>query len=144
MKRIIGLSLLFLANIVVLAHAVIPHDHHGKICISICNILSVSDTLNHKHESCRLGCGEHAHSGHSSKECTLNDLYTRSNESSVSSGDSDFTNFHSDFPVICYDAVPLLEIQFYEELSFRQKPYLNSYYTYYLTHSLGLRAPPSC
>ena len=148
MKRIIGLSLLFLANIVVLAHATIPHHHHGRVIVSICNILSIDDALNHKHENCHSGQHnehEHKHSEHPlSEDCVLNELYARSNVSSANSNGSDFTNFQLDFPLVCHDVIPLIEIRDYGELPFRQKPYLNSYHTHYITHSLGLRAPPFC
>jgi hypothetical protein len=145
MKRIIRLSLLFLANIVVLAHVVVPHHHHGRVIVSICNIFSIDDVLNHKHEDCLLECDEYEHSEcFLNEDCILNELYTRSNVSSANSNDSDLTNFYIDFHIICHDIIPIIRIQDYNELPFRQKPYINSCYSHYITHSLGLRAPPAC
>lgn len=148
MKRVIGLLLLFLANIVVLAHAVIPHHHHDKVVVSILNILFINDVLEHEHTDPLRNDG-YAHSGAELNEtCLLNELFIRSyfgqSVLSANSNDFDFTNSHSYSPIICYDIVPLIEILDYGELPFKQKPYVNSYHTHYITHSLGLRAPPFC
>lgn len=150
MKKVIALPLLLLANLVILAHAIVPHHHHDKIVVSICDFLSIEDALEHTHSDHHHGQEKgHEHTGHDlGEECLLNELYIRAssnqNLSASHSGDFDLSNSHLDFPLYFCEFNQQIDLTDYGELPFRQKPYVYSYHTYYITHSLGLRAPPVC
>jgi len=134
MKKIIGLPLLLLTNFAILVHAVIPHHHHDKIAISICNLLSINDALDHEHD----------HRGHGLGKNNLSNgfyLYlSQDNQDYLSSVD---TNLDYS-PVFIITPAFEIEIKNYGGSPFRQKPYLFSSYSHYITHFLGLRAPPYC
>lgn len=51
--------MIFLANMLILAHAVVPHHHHNKVFVAIVNILDhdAQDIFNHEHGH------EHHHDG---------------------------------------------------------------------------------
>ena len=153
MKKTIGIPLLLLANIIILAHAIVPHHHHNGIVFSICIFLSDNEDLeyNHAHSQpcthyyCH-NSENHEHDEVFSDNCLLNDLYlpTNNDKQLLSSDDTDVINYSDYF--LLFDVVPnqIIEIQDYGNLPFRQKPYLTSSYDYYVTHSLGMRAPPVC
>jgi len=53
--------MILLANMLILAHAVVPHHHHNKVFVAIVNVLDddARDLFNHEHGH------EHHHDGHS-------------------------------------------------------------------------------
>ncbi|MDR0796530.1 MAG: hypothetical protein LBE79_10875 [Tannerella sp.] len=128
LKKVIALSFLMIAGIILLVHAVIPHHHHGGIsCISYAT---------HKQDG--NSTDDDAH-----EDCLLTKVCLRW------SNDKQNFNFHD------FDFVPLLctFILFSEYSSFqikddiglllREKPYLHGH-TELITRSTGLRAPPVC
>lgn len=44
--------MILLANMLILAHAVVPHHHHNKVFVAIVNVLDddARDRLNHEHD----------------------------------------------------------------------------------------------
>jgi len=125
MRKVVALSLLILANIIILAHITIPHHHHNGFVVLICDFSATNDAKEHLTE-----------------ECILDEFYFRSDSSQNSFLSSVF--YIEGFPVICNVVTSQLEIQNYDNLTFRRKPYFLSYHTEYISQSLGLRAPPVC
>lgn len=145
MKRTIAISFLLLANIIILAHVIVPHHHHEGMPVAFCKISFSDDNSERTHSSHSHSNGKDDHSHDSEVNCTLCQLYIRAEiNSSLSSLASALANLHIDFPVICYNISTLTDIQESEGLPFRQKPYTISYHSHYIVHSLGLRAPPVC
>ena len=83
----------------------------------------------------------HHDDGNKIEECPLKAVYVRfdNNKSLV-----DLSNDNSiQYPVLfLFPVNPVVEITKLESLPFRQKPYLLSYHTGYISQSIGLRAPP--
>lgn len=67
MKRRISTLMILLANMLILAHAVVPHHHHNKVFVAIVNILDhdAQDIFNHEHGH------EHHHDGGSDHTAAL-------------------------------------------------------------------------
>lgn len=63
MKKAISIFFILLANIAILAHAVVPHHHHNKVFAAIVNVLDddLQNALNHPHD-------DNAYSSHSKLE----------------------------------------------------------------------------
>ena len=154
MKRIIGLSLLILANIMILAHTVIPHHHHNGVETSICFFFCINETTEHHHDhnlsfAHRQHCHDaetHEHDDKSNDDCILRNLYLPSNQGKQLSSlnETDLLNAWDFFPLFIVATDSNIEIKNDANLPFRQKPHLASSYNHYVTHSLGLRAPPVC
>lgn len=148
MKKIIALICLFLANFVILVHAIIPHHHHDGAPVSICYI---SDPEIHKHYHEHLhhttDSDEHDHSKKPNEDCLLSGLYLSPDQNKqmhLSSVDTDLVNSPSHLSFFTITPICNPEIKDYGNLPFRKKPYLLSSYNYFTTHSSGLRAPPVC
>jgi len=122
MKKLAGLPLLLLASIIILVHAVIPHHHHNGMVVPIC----ISEAFDRDHE--------HDH----------NFPYHYSQKSDPHSHDEEFSEDCLFFPPFTVALNHRIEIKDYGNLPFRQKPYIAFSYNHYVTHSLGLRAPPVC
>ncbi|MDR2917252.1 MAG: hypothetical protein LBV74_20860 [Tannerella sp.] len=145
MKRTIAISFLLLANIIILAHVVIPHHHHNGMPVAFCKISLSDDNSEYTHSFHSHSDGENDHSHESDANCTLCQLYIRADlNNSPSSLTSALANFHIDIPTFCLDISSLTDIQGFESLPFRHKPHIISYHSHYIVHSLGLRAPPIC
>ncbi|MDR1226446.1 MAG: hypothetical protein LBK47_06040 [Prevotellaceae bacterium] len=148
MKKAIALSFLLLAGITVLAHAVIPHHHHNQIPVVVCG-------NHHEHKGTTP---EHHHSGTYSispcadpdghcdgatEECSLAKAFVKSGADKPALQSLDVNVNLLTLP--CIPAgYSMLQITDNGGLPFRQKPYLPSYHTEYVSVSLGLRAPPVC
>ena len=144
MKKIIGLPLLLLASIIILVHAIIPHNHNG-------NEPFEHDYHDHDHNfpyHYSHKSDTHSHDEDFSEDCLLNDYLriSQDRQQNISSDDNDYS-FSDDWGYFPPFAVALnhrIEIKDYESLPFWQKPYIAFSYNHYVTHSLGLRAPPVC
>jgi cell division protein FtsL len=147
MKKITALSLLILANIVILAHAVIPHYHHNRIPVAIINISHTDDNTEHSDAYHTHANGESNHGDHSTDdECALHKLYfntdNQDNLSSINPITSGSNNH--DFPMIYLFIPAESESLYFKELYPDPNYYLFSFYSHYITHFIGLRAPPVC
>ena len=140
MKKAIPLSLLLLANIIMLAHTVVPHHHHNGVIVAIFESAGKSKYENHDHDHDY----DHRHESNSASEkCALNEVYTRSDESSkiVSCQNSD--------PIprdifVAPGIINKLGFAYDYGIPFRQKPFIESRHYIFLSGSIGLRAPPIC
>ena len=143
MRKAIAILLILSANIVLLAHVMIPHHHHDNIA---CFVIPVEE----EHDNCCDHDTDHKaqHESNSSDDCCiLNDLlaiipdgYKQEN-----------FNFEFIFREINF-GIEASDINFLAEnttfnkfhIAFRVKPYLENSYEVFATQSLGLRAPPAC
>ena len=139
---------MFLANMVLLAHAFIPHHHPFSESCSIS--YHQSDAVHHcRHLDSKANFSENDRNAHRElglKDCLLDNIYIRfvnDNHTCQPGGhdvDSDplfsLLYFPADYSNrIEPDSMPL---------PFLEKPYLASLYTGHIAQSKGLRAPPSC
>ncbi len=149
MKKAVALTFLLLANIIILAHAVVPHHHHNQVPVAL-------NTSHHEHSSdathdhhhhddtvpAEHNDNSHGHGG--IEDCLLEKVYTKvgSDRQAFQTLDFDFNLLPCIIPLISGYSVPSIADDV--GLPFRQKPYLLSYHTEYISVSLGLRAPPVC
>ena len=124
-KKVISVSFLLLANVILLAHAILFHHHDD-------------DDAQH------VGQCHASHCHGSIEGCTLSILYVSidNNQPTVQLLNSYFDLWPTFFsPLSDYSTPPIADDV---GLPFRQKPFLISYHSDYLSQSLGLRAPPAC
>lgn len=118
-KKAIVLSFLLLASTMILAHAIVPH-HHSDV-----------DNCNHSHCHGNI------------KNCSLATVYIKFNNDkqicqTLDSNFDSFPCFLALFPNYSTSSSLAIDLG----LPDKQKPYLSSYYTEYISQSSGLRAPP--
>ncbi len=143
MKRIIAIGFISLATMVIMVHAIVPHHHHGGMPVPLSSEVCKTKHECHGHGDCHDADDGHSHD-HSSEDCLIHDLYFRlENEKQIKYLNvADFSQVLHFIIVFCEDLTfKALE---YGNLPFRGIPYSESYHTVYITHSLGLRAPPVC
>jgi hypothetical protein len=143
-KKKTAFIFVLLANIVLLAHAVVPHHHHhnaNEICIS------TSD--------CETDCKEHKHitpactHGHENNEksecCTLNQFVvipaTSIRQENNWVGCPDNKGTFDDFQAILFYYVLKADVPILETDARLQ--FTTSFFTQFVVSSLGLRAPPT-
>jgi len=136
-KKWITLILLLIANLAIIAHNVTPHHHHdGIVCTaSMCgdDCCDTNKDDSHHHDAATHGCQG------AQGECELKQTMAREIQSN---------NIQLDIPLVLLMVhhccglgnCDLEEPDF--STFFRQKPYLESYFTTYVSPTLGLRAPP--
>jgi hypothetical protein len=158
MRKVVAISFLLLANIILLAHTFVPHHHHegAAICFSS-HQHDYDQNRNHNIDDCTHP-SHHEHSpacGHNHQEgdgcpsdcCNISkDVYARILEDdeifsllnlfSWSDRGVDLIYYFSNEN---FDNSPLSGIY---GLPFRRAPYLPSYFTNYIIGSFGLRGPP--
>ncbi len=150
MKKAIGIGLVLLANMVLLAHAVIPHHHHDQSVESCSVSFHQHEAVHHcqhlKSTNTFYENTGNAHRGLSLEDCLLENIYVRfvndnhttlTNEPDLET-DIHFSQFFTspdNFIRIESDSPPSI---------FRQKPHLESLYANHAAQSFGLRAPPFC
>jgi hypothetical protein len=123
MKKIVALFFLLIPSIVILAHAIIPHYYD--------DILLVQESGK---------ADEHDES----ESCLLSQVYIKINKEEQLFHFVDFNLFSSLFSCLSslFLVNPVAKITELEGLPFRQKPYYLFYHLEFISHSLGLRAPP--
>lgn len=145
-RKLTAITLITVANILLLVHVILPHFHHdGMVCF-------VSRSVTH------VDCCESACSNASCSACQ----HTAKNTHHASSDDCSMKNTvlrqanyslqHAIMHDVCclsdlYYSAYLLNILFMEEpdfgLTFRERPYLQTYDDPFLGSSQSLRAPPA-
>lgn len=140
-KRTIAIFFMLLANITLLALAIVPHHHHEtEICVvgSHCN----EEGEIHDHDIARH---DHEHDGENSTEyCVLNQVYV------IPSNDltlhvkcldyaDDYVNFNSFQAVLLNTGLTSFSPYY---LAKEKPPLLFSNYIQLIQSSCGLRAPP--
>lgn len=144
MKRIIAISFLSLATMIIVAHAIIPHHHHDGIPMLLSS--QMHKTMQERHHDC--SCDDiHSQDDnhcHSNEECPIYDYSVIPENERIINASSNNDIFQTFTFIVLLHKNPIIEISEYRNLSFREKPYSESYHTVYITNSLGLRAPPVC
>lgn len=160
MKKTISTSLLLLANIIMLAHTIVPHHHHNGLVVALVerNVKERSKDHHHSpsdhhhatsdHHSTSSGHhqapGTHHHESNSEAEkCALNEVYTRS-DSSPKFECFENCNYKASKNFVSPRGIDKFSLVNEDGLPFRQKPYVKSYYSIFSSGSIGLRAPPVC
>ncbi len=147
MKKITAISLILLANCIILVHAVVPHHHHD-CCPSIGLVYETEASCHCCDVSNLCDCGAstpHTHnSKHSTDGCKLQDLLsqlvlnTKERELFVQALDTSFQDFYI-ADLLVY-TLPQPE----EGVFVYHKPFVISSPTVFLIDNSGLRAPPYC
>lgn len=145
MKKGISIGFLLLANIVLLAHAFIPHHHHEGVVVAIFDNHCAENSDNHDHDhDWNHGDNPHKHENKSaSEQCALNEVYTRADNSSKVVSPINW-DCGETLLFILPGIIDKLGLADEVGLPFRQKPYIESYHVIFSSNSLGLRAPPVC
>lgn len=133
-KKITAYSFILLANIVLLAHAVLPHHHHEQqVCIERTHC--ASDTETHVHNN---DAKDHQHDGNAnSTACVLKQAILIPSAQIRILNNCD--NHNHDFYILSnfghVDLQPVSEVV-------TCNPEFPSFFISFVTTSLGLRAPP--
>lgn len=145
-KQLLTLILLLLANILLLAHSVLPHSHHdGIVCFSIEKLVDLPEcsslNTNNNDECCGKHTGKSHHHHTNNDDCGLKEIVVRGGN-----------EFHEEI-LPCENCLSLLYTvyslnEFYFDApSFGQwldqKPYLDNYISPYVGTISSLRAPPA-
>jgi hypothetical protein len=123
MKKTIALFFLLIPSMVILAHAIVPHYYD--------NILSAQESdKTDEHDA--------------TESCLLSQVYIKINKEEQL---FHFIDFDLSFGLLTclvslFPVNPVAKITDLNSSPFRQKPYLLSYHIEFISHSLGLRAPP--
>lgn len=143
MRKSIAFIFLLLANLVLLAHTMIPHHHHDRVIVCIGEIHCSDNEDSHNHQASNSHAHKHNDSS-SSKECIIKDIYTRVDNSKQISGSG--VDKYIEFPdsLLFSDTHSLFNIWVLKATTYNQKKYLISYYPVFFTQPIGLRAPPFC
>ena len=140
MKKMVCLTALWIANILLLAHAAIPHHYHKNT--GTCFAFHCRDSKEaHQHEHHEHHT--HQHEGNpSSDRCSIDDVYTTAQKNIKTACCS---HIECDCGQVLLPLILdyLSVTDFGSKVLFKPKPYFVSYYTEYITQSLGLRAPPN-
>lgn len=144
MKRTLSILMLLMANVLILAHAVIPHHHHDKVAVAIEHFWEEGDAHHHSHD------GEaHHHDGpedcfltEALEEALVKDAFSEIEPLLIAPQLPLLQLFN--WEAIVSDAAPAVEALQYLRHPFRQKPYLTNVYLAFVANQLGFRAPPFC
>ena len=126
-KKAISLSCWLIVGTIILAHAVVPHHHHNGIpCLS--NFTNDTSAQ---------------HSSESHEDCILTKVYLKwsKDRQMHQLHHFDFTPFPCQIILFSDDCIYRIQ----ENIGlFEQKPFILPFYTAFIAHSTGLRAPPAC
>jgi len=141
-KKRAAIFLILLANIVFLAHAVVPHHHHeSQVCLESCSCQS--DCSTHEHNT-----SAHNHN-HDGSDCSVNCVLKQTvvipsnqlrHELKYATGEnhhSPFNNFHA--IIINHEQLSFAP----KIISIAQIPLIISSHSQFNSGSTGLRAPPA-
>ena len=141
-KKAIALSFLFLANAIILSHAIFAHHHHD-IPVTVVATYYGHDCNHHNDDANPFKCKD-PYCHENIEYCVLSMIYA-----SFDYDKQRFQSYNFNFDLLpcvltLFSDYSIPSITDDVNLSFRQKPYLISYHTEYISQSLGLRAPPVC
>lgn len=144
-KRFIAISLLFCANLILLAHSIVPHHHHNGIVVSL-QLESRYEHNNNDEHNHHHDCDHHDSHDHSkdsdSEHCLLYNLLTRFVISSKENSDTGAVDMHFTlWHALCPGQPQLVAL---ESRRIKHRPYLLFQYTVPDITSNGLRGPPFC
>jgi len=140
-KRTTAIVFIILANILILAHAVVPHHHHNKqVCLINSHCINESFTDEH-------GANKDSHShdgGNNSDDCVLKEpIVVLSNQWKTDFKFNNNTSDRSGLDDFHYNLLnSSTEFLISVLSSFIYERYTDSSYPSLISVSLGLRAPP--
>ena len=147
MKKAIAVSFLMLANIMILAHAVMPHHHHENAGVyfidSHCEYCK--EVQNHEHHNIPnhlCGCEGNPSESH----CIIDHIYIPAYNHTIK---STVCHIHSKckgdhvLETLVPNSLNIHDFADKTLIPFQQKLYAVAYHTDHIAQSLGLRAPPS-
>lgn len=143
-KRFITLGLLFLANMFLLAHSVLPHIHHdGVVCFSLKEITHQHHRSESHADTCDCCCEhnkENSHHHDNAEDCDLKEIVMRQDTS-----DEEIIPCKSCLALLytVYSLNDLFLVEPEYEARLPYKPYLTSYISPYVGSTQSLRAPPT-
>lgn len=127
------------ANIVILAHAVVPHHHHNKSFAAVVNILGGHADEERFHAQ----CANSHHHDNDSGECLINEAYALAKEAfeqnNMPGYDDNQPGYDADFGRYIVVAQPEMTA-----CAYRQQPYDDDDHLAPIHRTNGLRAPPFC
>ena len=149
MKRALSLSCLLLANIILLAHAALPHHHHETISICFCDTTHCDnnkETCTHEHHGTETAHHEHTNYPSSDKCCIIDTIYTPAQNNIKTSCHQHEKCDCGKMTVYALVSNNLYTSDFVGDtiFHFRQNPYVPLFYSEFISQSIGLRAPPAC
>lgn len=148
MRKAISITFILLANLVILAHVVIPH-HHAEQGFASCDLWHHNHTDDsgscvHFTETVSRTNNCDSHKCLNIEDCLLEEIYIRfANHGHV----HQITDSGSGHPLLLlyFSSGNNVQIEPGNNLKpFLRKPYLESFYALDFTQSKGLRAPPFC
>lgn len=142
LQKKIAIVFIILANIAILAHAVLPHYHHndGLVCftVEVENVEDCCSTTEYQ-ISFEQACDHHHHDHNHLGACSLKNTVLRYDDRLQENGFIKFDEFilSADlFLSILEIEEPLLEKEIF------LKPYIHNYIPTYVDNNKYLRAPP--
>ena len=136
-RKTICFTVLWLANICLLVHIILPHHHHGEteICFSDSCCKDSEEAHNHEHND----------TPYSGKCCTIDNVYfSTDNDTKITC----YAQTNNSCGQLLFALIPsiLNTCDFIEntEIHFRQNPHVLIFYSDFISQSNGLRAPPAC
>jgi len=140
-KRVISLSILLLANVIMLAQPVVRYiqNYNNQAPVVACSTNQKRNCSKHtEQQSCSNTT--HEKKGCDTEKCLLRNLFSQ--ENSIKLPKPIFNDF--DFTISDILACRITPITDLTGLPFRQKPYIPLFYADFVSQSIGLRAPPVC
>ena len=158
---------MLLANIIMLAHTIVPHHHHNGFVVALLERSIKERSQDHHHASSdrnhtpsdhnhtssdhnhtpsdhHQAPSTHNHESNSETEkCALNEVYTRS-DNSPKFECYENCDYKTSKTFVSPRGIDKFSLVNEGGLPFRQKPYIESYYSKFSSGSIGLRAPPVC
>lgn len=144
-KRSISLFVILIANIIILAHSAVIHNHE-KTTPEVCNNELHKYASNNNicpHNDTQKISNSNTAKGHNSltfEQCQLEDIYIRPNDNN-----SNLTNRNIDISItLLYIPASILKLLFFSKLNKKDiyTQYISPLYKSCTTKSLSLRAPP--
>ena len=136
-----------LANIILLAHTIVPHHHHENdvVCFFDSYCKDCKEAQNHEHHNTLNHLCENG-GNLSEKCCIIDNVYIPAHNHTIKS-----TFFHIHSKCHCDQMFEMLmpnslNIQDFDDktlITYQHKPDSVNYHTDFISQSLGLRAPPS-
>lgn len=136
--------MLLMANIILLAHAAVPHHHHDKVAVAIVHLWENEAEHHHSHN-------EDGHHHEGKEDCFLTEVMEEAlvkdsfGEIEVPLNTAEL--LQQTLPVwesLVADDTPAVDALQYLRHPFRQRPYLTNVYHAFVANQFGFRAPPFC
>lgn len=147
--------MLLIANVILLAHAAVPHHHHDKVAMAIVHLWeNESGRHHHEHNSDGHHHHEHDSDGHhhnSPESCflteTLEEAVVPDTHTEIAAPLNSSHLLQHLLPVweaVIIEAASAVDALQYLRHPFRERPYFTSVYLAFVESRSGFRAPSFC